>query len=416
MAMKLKTIFSIVGLITVMAGCGTGDNAAESTTTSTVDTTSTSTSIATEPESLTDREIADQFGEAVFRVEGEGCGLVSVGTAFAVEETTLVTNQHVVSIDTTPTIVSRDGERRFAEVIAWSAEDDLAVLQLDEPTTSVLEYANIADLTEGDDLVVLGYPLPEHDFSVVSGSLQSFMMEGASVGFLRTDAAVDYGNSGGPALTRTGQVAGVVTAVDPNPAGLQFVPLLLPADLVQQVTQDLVTSSNLPEVDCSAVEGGTTDVGQAILETLDCPEGLCTLAWPVEGDRAPDLPTELPGFTPDGPPVQQDIAVFGDMTVSQVFEFPYLFGDCALQAWTLRWRSVTGEAVNSAAIDATIELGQVSGISWDPNWGELARPATAGVLAGHGCSMPVWTFDDGNPEFVIIADLVVEYQVWSATP
>src|SRR5690606_4514892 len=116
MAMKLKTIFSIVGLITVMAGCGTGDNAAESTTTSTVDTTSTSTSISTEPESLTDRKIADQFGEAVFRVEGEGCGLVSVGTAFAVEETTLVTNQHVVSIDTTPTIVSRDGERRFAEV------------------------------------------------------------------------------------------------------------------------------------------------------------------------------------------------------------------------------------------------------------------------------------------------------------
>lgn len=54
---------------------------------------------------MDDSELATTFGPAVYRVEASGCEAVSIGTAFAVDEHHLVTNQHVVAIDTTPQLV-----------------------------------------------------------------------------------------------------------------------------------------------------------------------------------------------------------------------------------------------------------------------------------------------------------------------
>src|SRR5690606_31757069 len=66
---------------------------------------------------------------------------------------------------------------------------------------------------------------------------------------IRTDGALDKGNSGGPALTRTGQVAGVVTEMAAND-GLQLVPLLYTATTLEAVVDDMIEDPEPVEPDC----------------------------------------------------------------------------------------------------------------------------------------------------------------------
>ncbi len=69
---------------------------------------------------LTTEELARQFRDAVYRVDTEGCGFESGGTAFAVAEHLLITNWHVVVTDTAPVLVAQDGraaERRGPRLV-----------------------------------------------------------------------------------------------------------------------------------------------------------------------------------------------------------------------------------------------------------------------------------------------------------
>lgn len=178
--------------------------------------TSTSTS------ELSPEELAQSYGDAVWRVESEGCGYVGVGTAFAIGPRTLITNAHVVDIDSTPTIVARDGRLTLRATVLGAAEDvDIAVLVVDrELTGGWLSWVDADELNTGQAVVALGYPVPDHTFSVSPSTVISFQADGSIREALRLDGLVDRGNSGGPVLTRAGAVAGVATALlNPDATG-----------------------------------------------------------------------------------------------------------------------------------------------------------------------------------------------------
>jgi S1-C subfamily serine protease len=176
------------------------------------------------------RTLAANFGDAVWRVEAEGCGMAFSGTAFAVGERRLVTNWHVTAVDAAPVLVSRDGTtRRQARVLGWSERPDVALLEVDEPLVDRLDWADTGDLELGQDLVVLGYPLPAGDFTVTRATIMSFQVTGSLREAIRADGLLDKGNSGGPALTSTGQVAGVATEMLWT-GGFQRIPMLYTFD------------------------------------------------------------------------------------------------------------------------------------------------------------------------------------------
>lgn len=221
-----------------------------------VDTT-TSTTAPNEPTTtvttlrdLTPSEIAADFGDAVFRVETEGCGFEGVGTGFAISERTVITNWHVVVNDTTPVIRLRNGRTIEGRVLGWTEEPDVAVVELEEPVDIFVEWAGSGDLTEGQVLASMGYPLPDHEFSVIPGSVLSFVTEGSRRTAIRTDASVDRGSSGGPALTDAGTVAGVVTQIDLNLEGFQFVPLIVTYDELKSSIDTILEEPDRPEPDC----------------------------------------------------------------------------------------------------------------------------------------------------------------------
>jgi hypothetical protein len=160
---------------------------------------------------LTPAAVGAEFGDAVWRVETNACGIESGGSAFAISDSTVVTNQHVLQGDMAPYLVSRDGRRIAAQVLDSSFELDVAVLSVDEPLDFYLEWADLDSLREGDPVISLGYPAPYYEFAVSPGTLLSFITEGSSRTGVVSDESSDYGSSGGPLLTAEGQVIGVVT-------------------------------------------------------------------------------------------------------------------------------------------------------------------------------------------------------------
>jgi len=172
-------------------------------------------------------DLADVSGAAIWKVEGEGCGVSGWGSGFAIGPNHLVTNRHVVDFDPTPTLVSRDGLTRLSgHVIGWDDQPDIAVIEVDGKFARWLDWSPTAELREGEPLVTLGYPSPGGDFTVTPGTILSFQQDAGIRQAIRTDGAIDKGNSGGPALDNTGRVAGVVTEMAFNDGGFQLVPLI----------------------------------------------------------------------------------------------------------------------------------------------------------------------------------------------
>jgi hypothetical protein len=212
---RLRTIVMTVGAATVIiGGAVAGVLAAEAGKDGprqqiAASRSSTSTTAAT----LDDAELARRYGSAVYRVDVDVCGLGSVGgTAFAVDPHHLVTNRHVVALgDGVVDLQSRSGDRLRATVVAATADPDVAVLEVKDALTEHLKFVDAAEVSEGEHIVVLGYPAPEGDFAVTPGVINSFQVRSGERQALRTDAAIDHGNSGGPAITREGKVAGVIT-------------------------------------------------------------------------------------------------------------------------------------------------------------------------------------------------------------
>jgi S1-C subfamily serine protease len=206
-----------------------------------------------ESDEFDDIALVSQFGDAVFKIETVGCGVEATGSGFAIDSRHIVTNRHVVDIDTTPTVYSREGQRYTGRVIGWEEDPDIAVIQVDTDLPIVLAWADSNLLTEGERTVSFGYPLPDHDFSVTPGAVISFEMDGVRRAGIRSDAQLDRGNSGGPSLISNGTVAGVVTQMDLNLDGFQFVPIILPSNDVSETAEWIINHPSRPAADCASV-------------------------------------------------------------------------------------------------------------------------------------------------------------------
>ena len=169
------------------------------------------TAVEEEPALLSPADIGEQFGDAVWEISVEACGVESGGSSFAIAPNIFITNNHVIGPDMTPTLTSRNGETLEGLVIGKDWGLDVAVVQISEPVDLWLEWADPNELREGEPVVSLGYPAPYYQFSVSSGSIISFLREGSSRIGVVSDEASDYGSSGGPLISKTGQVVGVVT-------------------------------------------------------------------------------------------------------------------------------------------------------------------------------------------------------------
>ena len=140
----------------------------------------------------------------------------------------ILTNFHVIDDAQDIDVEIKSGEKYKAKVIGYDEGSDLAVLKINSQKGekfAKVEFGSSDDVNVGDKVIVVGGPLG-HKWSVSSGIVSGKAREDfrvSNVGeFIQIDAAVNPGNSGGPAFNAKGQVIGVNTWGYGNSQGLNF--------------------------------------------------------------------------------------------------------------------------------------------------------------------------------------------------
>ncbi len=147
----------------------------------------------------------------------------SGGSGFLVSADGLIlTNVHVVEDSAKLEVRLNDGTRCAAKVIGTDPNIDLALIQID-PAGRQLPSLPLGDsdrLRVGQWVIAIGNPLqfPETvTVGVVSAKGRRLPIGDTDqdiVGFIQTDAAINFGNSGGPLLDVAGRVVGINTAIN----------------------------------------------------------------------------------------------------------------------------------------------------------------------------------------------------------
>ena len=173
-----------------------------------------------------DAELAEAAASVV-RVTGNAfqCGSNLSGSGFVVAPDRIVTNAHVVAGVTDPIVEAPGQPAVEGRVVAFDAEQDLALIAVSGLATPPLALAEPAT---GADVAVAGYPfggpLEVRPGRVVAvGPLTIIEGGERSTRDVMTLAAdVDHGNSGGPVLTGDGAVGGVVFATSESVANVGY--------------------------------------------------------------------------------------------------------------------------------------------------------------------------------------------------
>jgi len=170
-----------------------------------------------------------------FRQKGVQKQEVGGGTGFIVSENGMIlTNEHVVTDkEADYTVLTNDGKKYPAEVLARDPARDLAVIKVKEAGTSfpTLKLGNSDNLQIGQTIIAIGNALGEFrntvSVGVISGLGRTVTAGGGGMvetleDVIQTDAAINRGNSGGPLLNLKGEVIGVNFAMAQGAENIGF--------------------------------------------------------------------------------------------------------------------------------------------------------------------------------------------------
>jgi S1-C subfamily serine protease len=198
----------------------------------------------------------------------------SLGSGFIYNNKSyIVTNNHVVENAKVVDVTFINGDRYTANVTGTDAFSDLAVIKINENTTTIpkpLVVGNSSELRVGDQVVAIGNPFgleSSMTTGIVSqiGRLLSIDERGFSIpNAIQTDALINPGNSGGPLLNMKGEVIGVNTAgIFPGGIGLA-----VPSNTVLRIIPILMEEKNYTHP-WLGVTGNTLTADIAKREKLD---------------------------------------------------------------------------------------------------------------------------------------------------
>ncbi|MGZ5913604.1 MAG: trypsin-like peptidase domain-containing protein [Reyranella sp.] len=141
--------------------------------------------------------------------------LAATGTGFYISPDTIVTNFHVVNGCAELRLHKNGGDLGTALVLATSRADDLAALRTEASAKSFLRLRIGAPIKAAEPVLVFGYPLAEALSSAGNttvGNVTALAGLGDDSRYIQISAAVQPGNSGGPAIDEAGRLMGVVVA------------------------------------------------------------------------------------------------------------------------------------------------------------------------------------------------------------
>jgi putative serine protease PepD len=172
----------------------------------------------------------------------------ATGSGFVIdEEGHIITNQHVVAGAESAVVRFSDGSEVDADIVGTDPSTDIAVLDVDRPSSRLtpLSFAGDGSLQVGNPVIAVGSPfglegtLTTGVISALGREIQSpdgFEIENA----VQTDAALNRGNSGGPVLDTQGRVVGVAAQIRSETGGSVGIGYAIPGDTAERIARELI--------------------------------------------------------------------------------------------------------------------------------------------------------------------------------
>ncbi len=148
------------------------------------------------------------------------------GTGFLIDPDGLIlTNHHVIEGAERLTVKLADGRSLRADVIGSDPDTDIALIKVSG--NGPFPHAILGDsstLRVGEWVCAIGNPLAyEHTVTVgVISFLGRKLFDPSLDNYIQTDAAISFGNSGGPLINSRGQVIGINSAVSRQSSNIGF--------------------------------------------------------------------------------------------------------------------------------------------------------------------------------------------------
>jgi serine protease Do len=183
----------------------------------------------------------DPFGRAPERErQGPRRG---TGTGFIIDpDGYILTNHHVIEGADRVTVRLADGRSLRAERIGSDPDTDIALIKVSSPRP--LPHAVLGDsdtLRVGEWVLAIGNPLAyEHTVTVgVVSFIGRKLFDSSLDRYIQTDAAINFGNSGGPLINAKGEVIGINAAISSRASNIGFAVPINQASLILPQLREL---------------------------------------------------------------------------------------------------------------------------------------------------------------------------------
>lgn len=202
----------------------------------------------------------------------------------------IVTNRHVIVSARAVQVKLSSGQLLPAKVIGADAATDIALLKVTTEPLPMLKLGSSANISVGDAVIAIGNPFGLGQ-TVTAGIVSArgrTLEDDPYIDFLQTDAAINFGNSGGPLLSADGDVVGVTSAILTPSGGSVGLGFAIPAETVAAVVSELQAHGRVDRGYLGiSVQPMTTAVARAF--GLDSTAGALVTALEPKGPSADTL-------------------------------------------------------------------------------------------------------------------------------
>lgn len=172
------------------------------------------------------------------RVEGSlGSGVLVDGSGH------IITNHHVIQGADEIRVQLADGRIAMPEIVGMDPDTDLAILRVPIKDPPVMPMGRSDELRAGDVVLAIGNPFGLSQTvtqGIVSATGRGRLGVTDFEDFIQTDAAINFGNSGGALINTQGELIGINTAVLAQNLGTDGISFAIPVNMVRGVMDQIL--------------------------------------------------------------------------------------------------------------------------------------------------------------------------------
>jgi serine protease DegQ len=160
----------------------------------------------------------------------------------------ILTNNHVVEAADDIEVALADGRKAAAKVVGTDPETDLAVIKISLDKLPVIVLGQPEQAQVGDVVLAIGNPFGVGQ-TVTMGIISALGRNNLHINhfenFIQTDAAINFGNSGGALVDASGNLLGINSAIYSQTGGSVGIGFAIPVSTAKSVMEAIIKSGHV---------------------------------------------------------------------------------------------------------------------------------------------------------------------------